>query len=347
MTVKCNFVIMICSIGYICGGRSWSGGLGEPGDQGRDRLLRRGLKLSHLRLLAALERSGQISAAAAQLAISQPAASRLMAEAERIVGAVLHQRLPRGVALTEAGLHIAAGAQRMLSELDGIDREIVEIEGGRRGLVSIGAVTGAALEHVLPVLRQMRVTQPRINANVVVDTSDKLAPLLLAEELDFYIGRIPAALDASAFLADPIGPEPVSLIVREGHPLLRDRAPTLARCVEFDWVLQPQGGLMRQTVETYLMARRIPLPARVISTSSTLMTLALIAQSNAVAPIARAAATFFSDREGLGGRIASLPLAADLAVTPYSLLCAAHRPLGPTARLVHAQLRTRLSTAAG
>ncbi|MCV0397158.1 MAG: LysR family transcriptional regulator [Rhizobiaceae bacterium] len=316
--------------------------LDAPHDPGRDRLLRRGLNLRHLRLLTALDRTGQISAAAARLSISQPAASRLLADLERIAEATLHTRLPRGIELTESGRHLAAIAGRMLSELDAAAREVDEIEAGRRGLVSIGAVTGAALEHVLPVLRQMRVTHPRINANVVVDTSDKLAPLMLAEELDFYIGRIPPSIEASAFVADPIGPEPVVLIVREGHPLLRSGQVGLANCVEFDWVMQPQGGLMRQTVEAYLMDRRISLPARVISTSSTLMTLALIAQSNAIAPIARAAALFFGDRDGLGARIAALPVASDLAVTPYSLLRAARRPLTPVSRLVHGQLLAQL-----
>lgn len=311
-----------------------------------DRLVRRGLKLSHLRLLAALGRTGQISAAAAQLAISQPAASRLLSEVERIAAAALYRRLARGVELTEAGLHFSTLAQRMLRELDAASREIEEMDAGRRGFVSIGAVTGAALEHVLPVLRQLRVTHPRINANVVVDTSDKLAPLMLADQLDFYLGRIPGEIEHAAFVADPVGPEPVALIVREDHPLTRRERAELAECVEFDWVLQPLGGLMRQTVEAYLIERRIPLPARVISTSSTLMTLALIARSNAIAPIARSAAVFFGSGEGLGGRIVTLAAAEDLAVTPYSLLRPAHRPLSPTPRIVHEQIRARLLAAA-
>ena len=314
-------------------------------DSAPDRLVRRGLKITHLRLLSSLARTGQISAAAAQLAMSQPAASRLLAEAETIAGATLYTRHARGVRLTEAGEHFCTLAQRLLGDLDAVSREIEELDAGRRGFVSIGAVTGAALEHVLPVLKQVRVTHPRINANVVVDTSDKLAPLLLSDQLDFYIGRIPGTVDRSAFIADPIGPEPVALIVREDHPLTRHDRLRLESCVEFDWVLQPLGGLMRQTVETYLMDRRIPLPARVISTSSTLMTLALVSQSNAIAPIALAAARFFRSAEGLGGKIVSLPVAPDLAVTSYSLLRPAHRALSPTSLIVHEQMRARVAVA--
>ncbi len=314
---------------------------GEP-ISGRDSLLRRGLKLSHLRVVAALLRTGQVSAAASELAMTQPAASRLLAEAERIAGAALYRRLPRGIELTAAGMHLATLAQRILGDLDAASRELAELDTGRRGTVSIGAVTGAALEHVLPVLRQVRVTHPGISANVVVDTSDRLAPLMFSDQLDFYIGRIPGDLDRAAFLADPIGTEPVALIVRDEHPLTRRAQLTLEECVEFDWVLQPQGGLMRQTVENYLIERHIGLPARVISTSSTLMMLALIASSNAIAPIARAAARFFASDEGLGGRIKALPIAADLSVSAYSLLRPARRALSPASRIVHARLQASI-----
>ena len=51
-----------------------------------DSLFRRGLKLSHLRLLAALGDTGQLTGAAAAIGVTQPAASRLVAEIERIVG---------------------------------------------------------------------------------------------------------------------------------------------------------------------------------------------------------------------------------------------------------------------
>lgn len=308
----------------------------------RDRLVRRGLKLVHLRVMAAIGRTGQVSAAAAQLAMTQPAASRLLAEAESIAGAELYRRLARGIELTAAGRRFVSLAQRVLADLDAASREIDEFDAGRRGTVSIGAVTGAAMEHVLPVLRQIRVTHPGINANVVVDTSDRLAPLLLADQLDFYIGRIPADIDRAAFVADPIGPEPVVLMVRDEHPLTRRAHLTLEECIEFDWVLQPLGGLMRQTVEDYLIERRVDLPARVISTSSTLMMLALIASSNAIAPLARAAAEFFASREGLGGRLVSLPIAQDIAVAPYSLLRPSARPLSPASNLVHGQMKARI-----
>ena len=55
-------------------------------DEDEDGLLRSGLKLRHMRLIAALDEHGQISAAAQAMNISQPAASRMIAEMEDILG---------------------------------------------------------------------------------------------------------------------------------------------------------------------------------------------------------------------------------------------------------------------
>lgn len=312
-----------------------------PSHGGRDRLVRRGLRLTHLRLIAAIAETGQISAAAAYLAISQPAASRLLAEFERIAGAPLYQRRPRGVTLTAFGVRLAAWAQTVLRDLDAADREIAEMAAGARGGVAIGAVTGPALEIVLPVLRQARLSHPGIAAEIVVDTSDKLSELLMADRLDFYIGRIPQHFDHSDFSAVPVGAEPVSLIVRENHPLLRADAALLEDSVRYDWVMQGPGGLLRHTVESYLLERGLTLPARVTSTSSMLMTLALIARSNAIAPVARSVAQFFGGDDGLSGRIDTLPIALDLAVAPYSILRRLNRELSPSSRVIFEMLRAR------
>ncbi|QDY71648.1 LysR family transcriptional regulator [Qingshengfaniella alkalisoli] len=312
-----------------------------------DHLIRRGLKLNHLQLIASLHQTGQISGSAAALAISQPAASRLLKELEKIANAKLHTRHARGIALTELGTDLAARAQAILQDLDAAGREITERQRGQRGRVVVGAVTGAALEYVLPTLRQLRVTQPGIEITVLVDTSDRLADALLAEQVDFYIGRVPQDLDHSEFVADHVREEPISLIVREDHPLTRVEAPTLRQCVAYDWVQQAPGGLLRHVVETRLLELGLPLPERVTSTSSMLMTLAIISQSNAIAPVASAVANFFGGEKGLDGRVASLNIDRKLFVNPYSLLRRSSRRQTPATMLVYQAVKDRIEAAPG
>ncbi len=296
--------------------------------------IRRGLKLTHLRLVAALKETGQMSAAAAQLAISQPAASRMASEIEAIVGVPLYVRHARGIVLTAYGERLAERARAMLQGLDDAAREIAEMERGMQGSVSIGAVTGPSLELVLPALRQARLTHPGISITVSVDTSDRLAEALLSARVDFFIGRILGDVDPKLFNTQIIAAEPVSLIVRSDHPLTRRGQVTLHDCVAYDWVLQAPGGLLRRTVEAHLMARGVALPDKVLGTSSLLLTLAYISRSNAIAPVAKAAADFYGGEEGLNARIVELPMDEYIMVEPYGLVRHDHRVLSPASQVV-------------
>jgi DNA-binding transcriptional LysR family regulator len=298
-------------------------------------LMRRGLKMTHLRLFNVLAQTGQISAAANALAISQPAASRLAAEAERIAGAQLYVRTSHGIALTVAGVAFAARAKRMLLEVEETERELTEILKGNTGKVNIGSVTGPAVEHVLPAIRQARLHLPKVTVNIEVSTSDVLAPALLEGNLDFILARLPKEHDPRLFEARFVGPEPISLIVRRGHPLLRRPEVAMERLMEFDWVMPLEGALLRTTLEATLLARGMSLPRKVLNTSSFLMTIVTVNQTNAIAPISTSVARFFSSESGMGGAIAELDVGLPLQVQPYALITMAGRELTPAAKAVY------------
>ena len=179
---------------------------------------------------------------------------------------------------------------------------------------------------------------------MTVDTSARLADGLLARDLDFYIGRIPDGADSRPFLFEPIEEEPIALVVRRHHPLFRRTDLTLEECLDHDWVMQPPGGLLRQTTETYLLSRGFPLPRRVLGTTSTMFTLALIHETNAIGPLARAVADFYIGEQGLGSRLARLNVAPDIRVKSYGLVHSADGGTTPAASRVLALLRHRAAT---
>lgn len=308
-------------------------------------LVRKGLKFSQLRLLAALRELGQIGAAAQHVGLTQPAASRLLAQLEELAGVALYTRHARGVVLTEAGRVLAEQAASTLQGLDLANERIGQLVRGARGLVRVGSVTGPSLELLLPVLREARLAYPEIELAVEVGTSDRLSDLLLNRELDFYIGRIPERADAGVYELDVIGPEPISLVVRLGHPLVRQDRLQLRDCLDYDWVTQPPGGLLRRTAETYILKQGLPLPKRVLGTSSTLFTLAMLNETNAIAPLARAVADFFIARGALGSRLARLPVAVDMQVGDFGLVRRAGEAVSPSTERLLQMLRRRVAAA--
>lgn len=307
-------------------------------------LLRSGLKLSHLRLVVAIEEHKQVSAAAEVLNISQPAASRMLHEVETILKASLCERVPRGVALTEAGRAFARRARTILLELREVDRELSALKSGTGGSVHLGSVTAPAISLAVPAIQQVSAVYPGIEINVRIETSNMLARELLAARQDFIIARVPDDLNPRLFNVTEIGIETACLIVRKGHPLLEKPKVGLADLPQYDWVFQPVGSLLRRRVEELFIAEGVPLPSTVINTSSVLFTMAIVCGSNAIAPVARDMAAFIAQNGGKAGEIAILDTDFEIRIKPYSLISAKGRDLPPSAKLLYDLILQRSRT---
>lgn len=291
--------------------------------------VRRGLKLRHLRIIAALSETGQIGSAAEMLSISQPAASRLLAEAGRITGHKVHTRSGRGVVLTPQGKALALRAARILTELDSASRDMDEIETGATGHVRLGSVTGPALDRVLPALQSAWASLPGITTEVEIAPSDALGDMLLAGRLDFAVARLPRHLDAGRLDWQPLADEHVRLVVRHDHPLMRREPLCAADLMAHDWVLPGAGAILRVAVLGHLTSLGLPHPTIRLATSSFLLTLALLQHSDAIAPLASPVAQSFCNgpRSGYG----VLPIDLGIRVEPYGLVTRADSTLPPVA----------------
>ncbi|MDX7950132.1 LysR family transcriptional regulator [Lichenihabitans sp. Uapishka_5] len=305
---------------------------GEPLLEG---FLRAGLKINHMRMLIALEANGQVSTAAHLLNISQPAASRMISEIEDLLQVPICERLSRGIALTAYGKALARRARTVLLELREAEREIGELRTGRGGRVSLGTVTAPSINLAVPAIKRIRELFPKIEINIEVATSADLAGALLASRYDFYIGRIPDDLNPRLFDSRQIGVERACLVVRRGHPLMRHARVPIEDLTTFDWVFQPTGSLLRRTLEGIFVSRGIPLPDRILNTSSSFLTLVMVAQTDAIAPIATDVASFVNSADGLAGAIDVLPTDFNIDLQPYSLITARNRALSPAAQMLH------------
>lgn len=298
-------------------------------------IFRLGLKMSHLQLILAIEEHGQISSAADSLSISQPAASRMLGEIETILKAPLCARVARGVELTQYGRALARRARTIFLELRETTREINELKTGSGGSVSLGSVTGPALNLAVPAIRQVSTAYPGIEINIQIENSNVLVRELLAARHDFVIGRIPDDMDPRQFNLIELGEEDVCLIVRAGHPLLDKGIISSSDLPGYDWVFQPSGTLLRRAVEDSFLSAGTPLPSTIINTSSTILTVSIVRHTNAVAPVARDVATLIAGSGSQAGEIRVLPTDFDIKIRPYSLITARGRALPPSAKLLY------------
>lgn len=288
----------------------------------------RRLKPVQLRLLAELAGTGGLGLAAARIGVAQPAASRLLAETEGLLGLSLHEREGRGLRLTEVGLSLARRAARIELELADAAREMTEAATGRAGVVRVGSVTGPALSLVMPVLIALQTALPDFRSEVTVATSLSLCGLLREGRLDFALARPDPG--ETQLQARMLAVEPLSLVVRRGHPLLVRPILSLHDLLTYDWVMGDDETLLTQTVIARLTELGLPLPKRRISTSSFLFTLALLNQTDAIAPLATPVVNSFAGNPSVP--FVSLPIDLGLAVAPFSLVTRAGARLTPSAQ---------------
>lgn len=301
------------------------------------------LKLGHLRLIAAIAEHGQVSLAADALSITQPAASRMLAEAERMLGTKICERRPRGIELTEIGRAIARRAHNVLIEMRDLSRDINELSSGQGGVVKVGAVTGGAIGYVVPAVQQLKSASPGAEIHISIGTSDILVRDLMAGSLDLVLARIPALVDPGLFETHRAEKETIDLIVRKDHPLSTARSVSLAGLTNYEWIIQPSGTPMRRAVETAFLDHDLPFPKGIVNSTSLLVTIAILSSSTAVAPIARELSQLLID-EKVDANVRVLPLKETIEIEPYLLLTVRGRHLSPTAnrlkQLLLAELRT-------
>ena len=297
------------------------------------------LKLAHLRLIAAIDDKQSISEAAQALNMSQPAASRMIAEMESLLRAKLFQRLSRGVRLTPLGQSLAGHAHTVLLQLMRAEQEFDDLRAGRQGVVAVGAVTAPACDLVAPAINDIRARAPGIEITMQVDNSVALARELVASRLDFILARVPDDMDARMFHCVTLGIEEASIIVRRGHPLLAQAPVGIAALGEWEWIMQPRDAMIRRAVDDLFLFANLQPPRCLINTTSIILTLMMVAHSDALAPIATGAARFIVE-EATPGALTELPINFAIKVRPYSLITLRDRPLSQSATIVYEMIRT-------
>ena len=298
------------------------------------------LKPAQLRLVHQIATHGQLQLAAENLAMTQPAASRMLAEVERQVGAPLFLRLPKGMEPTEIGATFLRRARVILREMDSIATDMRDLRGGHAGAVRVGAVTGPAVSYLVPAVRQVKLQAPDAQISVEVLPSRELLHQLKAGSLDFVLARILPEFDSRDFNILPMRDEKVSLIARATHPLARAQAITMTELASYEWIMQRRGAPIREASLAAFSAVGLPEPRDIIDTPSILWTIAYLAQSDAIAPVSDEVAQLLI-RPPLSAGFTMLRSANEIRVSTYYLLELVRRPLSPLAMRLRDEVARR------
>lgn len=305
-----------------------------------DWFLRVRLKFRHLQLFVALDDHRNLHRAAARLGMSQPAASKLLGDLEHLLGVSLFERHSRGVTPNWYGESLIRHARGMLTSLAQASDEINALKEGNAGTVSIGTVLAPAVTLLASAVERVHRDSPHLEVNIDVGVSRNLVPRLRDGEFDFAIARIPSGMPAGDFVFEEIGEEALCFVCRAGHPLAKD-AFDLIPMLDYPWVLQPPGALMRQRVEHLFLHHKVAPPQRIINTPDIYMALAMVDKSDSITVTTREVADLLCTQP----RFAILPSTDALSVQPFGLISLRERRMSPGAAklmsTLHQMIRER------
>lgn len=287
-------------------------------------------KPAQLRLIAEIAGHGQLQTAASAVAMTQPAASRMLAEIERTVGAPLFLRQPKGMEPTEIGAVVVRRARAMLREMRSLGAEVQAMREGFGGSVRIGAVTGPAVGYIVPAIRQLKRDAPEASITVDVLPSRDLLRQLSAGELDFALARVLPEFDSRQFDIHPMRDEKMALIARAGHPMARAPVVTLTELADYEWIMQERGAPIREAALEAFGAVGLSEPRNIVNSPSLLFMIAYLAKGDAVAAMSEEVALLLTQPPVSAG-LAVLNLQREVRVSPYFMLSLRRRPLLPLA----------------
>lgn len=147
------------------------------------------MKLQQLKYLLAIADNGlNITAAAEKLYTSQPGVSKQLKLLEDELGLQLFARKGKSLgSITPAGHQVIERARLIMQEADNIRSLASDYFREEEGVLSI-ATTHTQARYVLPdVVQEFRKRYPRVNLNLHQGTSEQIADMVEANEIDFAI----------------------------------------------------------------------------------------------------------------------------------------------------------------
>ena len=232
-----------------------------------DRIASR-LKIRHLSLLLAIQRHGSLSRVADELGVSQPAATKALAEVEAIFGAKLFTRSRHGMQPTELGGLALTRARHMLEDVRKWADEADALRDGRGTHLSVGAVpfvSGDLLTQAIQALHDRH----GVSVTLHRAGTDQLMEILARRELDCVIGRASVVGLGQGVQYEMLYPQ---VPVMVAHPALASRInrsqPDWGELADMKWILPSRATPTGIMVSELFVRAQVQPPQPIVETYS-------------------------------------------------------------------------------
>jgi len=202
--------------------------------------------LQQLRLFDAVARHGNVTRAAEEIHLTQPAVSIQVRRLEEKIGMPLLEQVGKRLHKTASGEKVHEACRDVLDRLDNLENALEELRETVAGPLKVTVVSPT--KYFLPyLLGDFIRLHPRVEPQLQITNRAKLLTRLNANEDDLYImGRVPDDLDV---ISQPFLNNELVVVARPDHTLCQEGTISLHRLAEERMVGREPGSGTRKSVE--------------------------------------------------------------------------------------------------
>lgn len=208
------------------------------------------ISLDYYKIFYVVAKSGNITKAANELNISQPAISKSIKLLEEQLGGQLFVRTKRGVNLTEEGKEFYKYIEQAMEFINNAEHKFSEMVNLDTGLIKIGISTTLTKKYLMPFIELFHKTYPKIRIQIQTAISKRLFELLRQGLVDLVVVNLPVdkVNDIEIIKVKEVQD---CFIVGEAYKDLTKSPIELKEIIKYPLVLQTPGAVTRRFLDMY------------------------------------------------------------------------------------------------
>lgn len=199
-----------------------------------------------LKIFISVARTGSIRSAGEQMCLAPSIVSRQIADIERNTGTPLFDRTSRGVSLTDAGRLVLEHAVRIQEDSALLSEQLGQLQGLHQSLIRVCCGEGFLADLIAHGIKTFSAVYPTVRFSVQTGNTDEVLDAIANGDADIGIAYNPTIDPRLRSLA--ISRQPLYLVARPGHPLLKHRSLRLEECLSEPCALLTKGHGVTQLV---------------------------------------------------------------------------------------------------
>jgi DNA-binding transcriptional LysR family regulator len=306
---------------------------------------RRRIKLRDLHILLVVAQRGSMAKAAAELAISQPAVSRAIADMEHALGLRLLDRGRNGIEPTPYGRALIRRGTTIFDELTQGLEELEFLADPTIGQLRIGSSESVAAGLLPAVIDRFTRRHPGIRLNVVQTVLGTTRYRELRERsIDLLLGWIPTPFAEEDLAVETVLSDPRVVVVGQRSKWVRSSRVSLADLADQAWILPPTDTFPGSETADLFRESGLSMPRTPVTTLSLHLCCRLAATGHFITLLPSSIVQFGGRDLSLERLPVKLPRTSAVSAAIVTLK---NRTLSPTAEIFIACVREVAKSMAG